>query len=74
MLAHTPPLPLTLDYGTNGSEDGLTEEDKEGILLSLEQRHHLRHLRLFFPDQILQKLVMAIDGEFPILEYLIMYL
>ena len=33
MLAHSPPLPLTVDY--IGS-DRLTAEDEEGILLSLE--------------------------------------
>jgi hypothetical protein len=70
MLAHSPPLPLTVDYC---GDDGITAEDEEGILLALEQRHRIRHLRLNFPSQILQKLVMAIDEEFPILEYLIIY-
>jgi hypothetical protein len=69
MLAHSPPLPLTVDYG---SEDGITAEIEEGILSALKQRHRLRHLRLIFPVQDLQKLVMIFDGEFPILEYLIM--
>ena len=68
MLAHSPPLPLTVDYA---SEDGITAEDEEGILLALEQRHRVRHLRLCFPVQNLQKLAMAINDEFPILEYLI---
>ncbi|KAI0282462.1 hypothetical protein BGY98DRAFT_85581 [Russula aff. rugulosa BPL654] len=68
MLVHSPPLPLTVDYD---SEDGITAEDEEGILLALEQRHRVRHLRLFFPVRNLQKLVMAIDEEFSILEYLI---
>ncbi|KAI0274445.1 hypothetical protein BGY98DRAFT_1098980 [Russula aff. rugulosa BPL654] len=68
MLAHSPPLPLTIDYR---SVDGIIAEDEEGILLALEQRHRVRHLRLFFPNQILRQLVMAIDEEFPILEYLI---
>ena len=68
MLTHSPLLPLTVDYN---SYDGITAEDEEGILLTLARRDRLRHLRLFFPVQDLQKLVMAIDGEFPILEYLI---
>jgi hypothetical protein len=68
MLAHSPPLPLTIDYD---GEDAITAEDQKGLLLALEQRHRLRHLRLFFPVLDLQRLVMAIDGEFPILEYLI---
>ena len=68
MLAHSPPLPLTVDYY---SKDGITAEDEEGVLLALERRHRVRHLRLVFPAQILRKLVMAIDEEFPILGYMI---
>src|SRR6266436_10092632 len=68
MLAHSPPLPLTVDYCSN---DDITAEDEEGFLLALEQRHRVRHLRLYIPGQNLQKLVTGIDGEFPILEYLI---
>src|SRR6266699_1884976 len=69
MLAHSPPLPLTVDYR---SADDIAAEDEEGILLALEQRHRVRHLRpgLLFPVQNLQKFVVEIDEEFPILEYL----
>jgi len=67
MLAHSPPLPLTVDY--YGS-DGITAEDEEGLMLALEQRNRVRHLHLCFRVWKLQKLVMAIDREFPILEYL----
>ena len=70
MLAHSPPLPLTVDYI---GEDGVTSEDEEGIMLALEQRHRVRHLRLNFPVRNLLKFVMAIDEEFLILEYLILY-
>jgi hypothetical protein len=69
MLAHSPPLPLTVDYRREG---GITAEDEEGLLLALEQRHRVRHLRLILPVQTLRKLVMAIDEEYPILEYLIL--
>ena len=68
MLAQSPPLPLTVDY----IGDGITAEDEEGILLALEKRHRVRHLRLLLPVQNLRKFVMAVDEEFPILEYLIM--
>ena len=68
MLAHSPPLPLTVDYS---SKSGITTEDGQGMLLALKQRHRVCHLRLVFPVQNLQKLVMVIDGGFPILEYLI---
>jgi hypothetical protein len=71
MLANSPPLPLTVDYGSE--DDGITAEDEEGILLALEQRHRVRHLRLFFPVRDMRRLVMAIDEEFPILEHLIMH-
>ena len=70
MLAHSPALPLTVDYAGG---DNITAEDEERILLALKQRHRVRHLRLFFPVQNLRKLVMAIDEEFSILEYLIVY-
>ena len=70
MLAHSPPFPLTVDYI---GDDGVTAEDEEGIFLALEQRYRVRHLRLELPVQNLRKLVMAIDEEFPILEYLIVY-
>jgi len=68
MLAHSPPLPLTVDYH---GKDGITAEDEEGLMLALDQRDRVRHLRLVLPIWNLQKLVMAIDGEFLILEYLI---
>ena len=68
MLQLSPPLPLTVDYC---SENGITANDEEGLLLALEQRDRIRHLRLFLPLRDLQKFVMAIDEEFPILEYLI---
>ena len=67
MLAHSLPFPLTVDY----DERGTTPDDEKGILLALEQRHRVRHLRLNFPVQNLRNLIMAIDEEFPILEYLI---
>ncbi len=52
-------------------DDGITAEDEEGLMLALEQRNRVRHLRVSFRVWNLQKLVMAIDGEFSILEYLI---
>ena len=68
MLENSPLLPLTVDYH---GEDSITADDEEGILLAFEQHDRVRHLRLTFPIRILQKLVMAITEEFPILEYLI---
>ena len=68
VLADSPHLPLTVDYM---GWDSITAEDEEGILLALKQRHRIRHLRLFFPERILRRLFVAIEGEFPILELLI---
>ena len=66
MLSHSPPLPLTVDYS---DESGITAGDEEVILLALEHRHRIHYLCLVFSD--MHRIVMAIDGEFPILEFLI---
>ena len=68
MLAHSPSLPLTIDYSNEGD---ITTEDEEGILFALQHSDRVRHLRLNFPVQDLQKFVEAIDKGFPILEYLV---
>ena len=68
MLAHFPPLPLILDYL---NKDGkMTPEDEEGILLALQHRDRVRRIRLRMPAANLRKLIAAIDGGFPILEFL----
>jgi hypothetical protein len=69
MLAHSPPLPLVIDY----YDDDITAEDEEAIILSLEQRDRVRRIRLGIPALKLQKLILAMDGECPILEYLILW-
>ena len=67
MLAHSPPLPLVIDYqGTY-----ITAEDEEAIILALAQRDRVRRIRFNLPVLELQKLIMATDGEYPILGYLI---
>ena len=67
MLAHSPPLPIVIDYqGTD-----ITAEDEEAIILALQQRNRVRRIRFNLPVLELQKLILAIDGEYPILEYLI---
>ena len=65
MLAHSPPLPLTIDR-VNLNDD-ITAEDEEGIILALQHRDRVRPIRLRKSVAILQK---PLDGEFPILEYL----
>ena len=66
MLVHSPPLPLVIDYRIRG----ITAEDEEAILLALEQRDRVRRIRFYIPAPQLQKFIMAIDGEYPILEFL----
>jgi hypothetical protein len=66
MLAHSPPLPLVIDYFND-----ITVEDEEGAILSLKQYDRVRHVRFKMPPTRLQKLIVAMDDEYPILEYLI---
>ena len=69
MLAHSPPLPLVIDY----IHHHITAEDEEAIIIALEQRDRVRRIRFVnIPVLKLQKLISAIDGEYPILEYLIL--
>ena len=67
MLAHSP-LPLVVDYFRGDREP--TTADKEGIILALKQRDRVCRVRLYSAGTILQKLIMAMDEEYPILEYL----
>jgi len=68
MLANSPPLPLAIDYFDENRE--LTTEDEAGIQFALQRRHRIRRVRLCIPVSNLQKVILAIDGEFPMLEYL----
>jgi hypothetical protein len=72
MLAHSPPLPLIIDYHLDGGSD-FTAEDQDGAILSLKQYDRVHRVRFRMPATSLQKLVVAIDDEYPILEYLIIF-
>ena len=68
MLAHSPPLPLVIDYeGTD-----ITAEDEEAIILALAQRDRVRRIRFNIPVLKLQRLILTIDDEYPVLEYLVL--
>ena len=69
MLAHSPPLPLVIDYRI-GNQD-IAAEDEEGAILALKHYNRLRCVRLVLPVTILQKFILAMDDEYPILEHLI---
>jgi hypothetical protein len=71
MLAHSPPLPLVIDYQDYEGVTGFTTEDEEGAILALKHYNRVRRVRLGMPATSLQKLVVAMDDEYPILEYLI---
>ena len=65
-------LPFHSSSITLITDRDITAEDEEGIILALEQRDRVRRIRLRMPVPKLQKLIMAIDEEYPVLEYLIM--
>ncbi|KAH9983233.1 hypothetical protein BJV74DRAFT_952571 [Russula compacta] len=70
MLAHSPPLPLIIDYFHDNDHD-VTTEDEEQILLALQHSDRVRSIRLLMPVRGLQKPTKAIDNEFAILECLV---
>ena len=70
MLAHPPPLPLFIDYQF-GEDDDVTAEDEQEAILALKQLNRVRRVRLQMNVTILQKLVVAMDDEYPMMEYLI---
>ena len=71
MLAHSPlAVPLIIDHFDDNYRD-LTAEDEEGIILALQHRDRVRRIRLLKHIPILQKLIISLDGEFPILEFLL---
>jgi hypothetical protein len=66
MLAHSPPLPLTIYYHTHRE---ITAEDESGILLALSHRDRVR--RIYFSKlPNVGKFVTVMDDQFPILERL----
>ncbi|KAH9992554.1 hypothetical protein BJV74DRAFT_884673 [Russula compacta] len=67
MLAHSP-LPLIIDHVDKTRE--ITAEDEEGIILALQHRDRVRRIRLRIPMPKLQKVLLAMDDEFSMLEYL----
>jgi hypothetical protein len=71
MLAHSPRLPLVIDYVYKNHD--ITAEDEKGAIHALKQRERVRRVRLVMPVINLHTLVVAINWEYPILEYLIMH-
>jgi hypothetical protein len=71
MLAHSPPFPLLIDHYYDSHS--ISAEDEEATILALKQRDRVRRIRLNMPPTNLQNLLAAMDGEYPILEYLVMW-
>ena len=71
MLAHSPPLPLVLDYLEEGHD---ITTDEEGIIFALSQLDRVLRVRLNTPVTSLQKLIVAMDEEYSILEFLVIVL
>jgi hypothetical protein len=68
MLAHSPPLPLVVDYSEENKD---ITEDEDGAVLALKQRDRVHRVRLGMPVMSLRKLISVMDEEYPNLEYLI---
>ena len=68
MLLHSPPIPLIIDHFDEYQD--LSAEDQEGVILALQHRDRVRRIRLVNPVPILQKLIAALEGEFPVLEHM----
>ena len=66
MLAHSPSLPLAINYWVRGRET--TEEDEEGILLALRHSDRAHYIALLLPTPVLRKIITTMDEQFPILE------
>ena len=69
MLAHSPRLPLDIDFFER--DRNVTAEDENGAILALRHRDRVRRVRLNIPVTNMQRLIVAMDGVYPILEYLV---
>jgi hypothetical protein len=66
MLAHSPPLPLTIDYSPyQCNYRVISAADESDILLALSHRDRVRRIGRL-PD--VARFVTAMDGQFPVLE------
>jgi hypothetical protein len=68
MLAHYPTLPLIIDH--LAQEPDTTVKDEEWMLLALQQRDRVRRIRITMAIPNLRKFTIAMNKEFPKLEYM----
>jgi len=71
MLAHSPPLPLILNY-LDANRD-VSVEDENAMLLALQYRDRVRRIGLTMPLRKLLNPIIAMDGQFPMLERLFIW-
>ena len=70
MLAHSPPLPLVIEFFHTGWD--ISAEEEERIILALKQRDRVYRVRIWMPVPNLQRVILAMDEEYPALDCLIM--
>ena len=70
MLAHSPPFPIIIDYFHTYGGDLMTEDDVDGIILALKHRDRVRRIRFRTSARMTEKIIVPIDGEFSVLEYM----
>src|SRR5258708_2129207 len=69
LLAYSPHLPLIIDYLDENID--IDAKDEEGLIYALQKRDRVRRIRIRKTVPILERLIINLDGEFPILEYLL---
>src|SRR5713226_1476494 len=69
LLAYSPHLPLIIDYLDENND--IDAKDEEGLIYALQKRDRVRRIRIRKTVPILERLIINLDGEFPILEYLL---
>lgn len=67
--AHFLHLPIVVIYGLDDGEE-IPPDDERNILLSLQRHHHVRRVFLKAPTPVLQKVIVPLDDEFPLLDSL----
>ena len=68
MLAHSPSFPLIIFHDDNDRD--LTPEAEGRIMFALENRDRVQRIYLMVSLPSLRKVIMAIGGQFPLLEFL----
>ena len=73
MLVHSPPFPIIIDHfhkECHVHDDHMMENDVEGIVLALAHHNHMHRICFQTPLLTPEEVIIPIDGEFLMLEYL----